>query len=133
MSSTGEAVAWPRVDVGSVAVHEGKLLLVKREGVWGVPRGPLALGERIPEAATRLAREQAGLQSRPVKRVTVEEHIQKNTRGETSTHIITVYYQVRPLSPPRESQARWVTLHQLEEANPKLRQVLNPLESQIRP
>jgi 8-oxo-dGTP diphosphatase len=52
--------------VGAVAVHDGRLLLVRRArepgaGRWSVPGGRLESGELLAEAVTRELREETGL------------------------------------------------------------------------
>jgi ADP-ribose pyrophosphatase YjhB (NUDIX family) len=55
----------PKVVVGAVVHHEGKVLLCRRAiepraGLWTVPAGYLELGETIAEGAVREAQEEAG-------------------------------------------------------------------------
>lgn len=56
----------PRVGVGAVVIHEGRVLMVKRAqpprvGVWSVPGGKVAFGETLQEAAEREVREETGI------------------------------------------------------------------------
>lgn len=55
----------PKVVVGSVVVHEGRVLLCRRaieprRGRWTLPAGYLELGETAQEGALREAQEEAG-------------------------------------------------------------------------
>jgi ADP-ribose pyrophosphatase YjhB (NUDIX family) len=54
----------PKIIVGSVVVHDGKVLLCRRaieprRGFWTLPAGYMELGETVGEGAQREAREEA--------------------------------------------------------------------------
>lgn len=56
----------PRVAVGALVLHEGRLLVVERgkppaEGVWALPGGSIELGETMAEATEREVLEETGL------------------------------------------------------------------------
>jgi 8-oxo-dGTP diphosphatase len=56
----------PELCVGAIAVHDGRLLLVRRghppaTGRWSVPGGRVEPGELLAEAVTRELREETGL------------------------------------------------------------------------
>ncbi|MFN2375871.1 MAG: NUDIX hydrolase [Candidatus Binatia bacterium] len=56
----------PRVAVGALVLHEGRVLLVERgqapaEGTWALPGGSVELGETLAEAAEREVLEETGL------------------------------------------------------------------------
>jgi 8-oxo-dGTP diphosphatase len=56
----------PELCVGAVAVHDGRLLLVRRgrepsAGRWSVPGGRVEAGELLAEAVARELREETGL------------------------------------------------------------------------
>ena len=55
----------PKVVVGSVATHGGRVLLCRRaieprRGFWTLPAGYMEMGETVAEGAAREAREEAG-------------------------------------------------------------------------
>ena len=59
----------PRAVVGSVALHDRRILLCRRAieprlGLWTLPAGYLELGETAEEGAIREAREEAGAEIR---------------------------------------------------------------------
>jgi 8-oxo-dGTP diphosphatase len=56
----------PRVAVGALVLHDGRLLVVERgkppaEGVWALPGGSIELGETMAEAAEREVLEETGV------------------------------------------------------------------------
>lgn len=56
----------PRVAVGALVLHEGRLLVVERgnppaEGVWALPGGGVELGETMAEACEREVLEETGV------------------------------------------------------------------------
>ena len=58
--------ARPELCVGAIAVHDGRLLLVRRghppgEGLWSVPGGRVEVGESVVEAVLRELEEETGL------------------------------------------------------------------------
>ncbi|HEX5816079.1 MAG TPA: NUDIX domain-containing protein, partial [Methylomirabilota bacterium] len=62
---TREYPAAPRVGVGAVVLHEGRVLLVRRGrapalGLWSVPGGLVELGETTVDAARREVEEETG-------------------------------------------------------------------------
>jgi mutator protein MutT len=61
-----DATAFPRVGVGAVMVHDGRVLLIRRgkeplRGRWVVPGGTVEPGETLQEALVREVREETGL------------------------------------------------------------------------
>src|SRR6185295_2930009 len=66
---TREYPDYPRVGVGAIVLHEGRVLLVKRGrapglGLWSVPGGLVDLGETTVEAARREVEEECGIKVR---------------------------------------------------------------------
>ena len=60
----------PRVGVGAVLIHEGKVLLIRRgkeplRGRWVVPGGTVEAGETLEDALAREVLEETGLVVRP--------------------------------------------------------------------
>jgi 8-oxo-dGTP diphosphatase len=114
---------WPMVGVGIVIWRADKVLLVKRgnaprKGEWGLPGGKQHLGETIMEAAIREAREETGLDIRPLGVITAIDGITRKG-GKTEFHYTIVEVAAEAL----EGKAKagddatdicWVSLDEVE-------------------
>jgi len=96
-----EHVPQPCVDL--VVEYDGGVLLVCRQnepasGEWFWPGGRLYKGERLEDAAVRIAREELGLGVRIRERLGVSEHFWETTSvaGLNSRHTVPVVYRVEP-------------------------------------
>lgn len=86
----------PRVGVGAVVIHEGRVLLIRRgkeplRGRWCVPGGTVELGETLEQALVREVREETGLCVRPREVVTVFDRIGREG-GRVLYHYVIVDY-----------------------------------------
>lgn len=91
-----EAPSEPRVGVGAVLVHEGRVLLVRRgkqplRGRWVVPGGTVELGESLEQALVREIEEETGLVVRPLEVATVFDRIERED-GVVRFHYVIVDY-----------------------------------------
>lgn len=92
----------PRVGVGGVVVHDGRVLLIRRGkeplyGRWVVPGGTVELGESLERALVRELREETGLEVEPVELLTVFDRIERD--GERVVyHFVIVDYLCRLLA-----------------------------------
>jgi len=109
----------PRVGVGVVIVVDGSVLLIQRggepgKGLWAVPGGKVAYGERLRDAARREAQEETGLEVDVGEVVWVGEHI------EGVHHIVLIDFLATVVggdlvAADDADDARWVPLEQAKE------------------
>ncbi len=90
------APAAPVVGVGGVAVHEGRVALIRRgkpplEGRWTVPGGRVELGEGLEQALVREMREETGLEVRPLEMLTVFDRIAREDQSVLYHYVIVDY------------------------------------------
>ena len=125
----------PRVGVGGVVIHRGRVLLVQRaqaplQGRWSIPGGLVELGENLESAVRRELKEETGLLVEPVKIVAVIDRIERAHR-RVRYHFVIVDYFCRPKSGELRSasdvsDARWVRPQELADykINPLARRVI---------
>ena len=94
--SSPAGTAFPRVGVGAVMVHDGRVLLIRRgkeplRGRWVVPGGTVEPGETLQDALVREVREETGLTVRPGEVILVFDRIQREG-GEVRYHYVIVDY-----------------------------------------
>jgi len=109
----------PMVGVGAVIVHEGRVLLVRRnteplKGEWSVPGGVLELGEKLRDGAAREALEETGLQVEVEEVLDVFDSIFPDADGRTQYHFVLVDFLCRVISGEAVagsdvSEVKWVT------------------------
>lgn len=87
----------PRVGVGAVVLHEGRVLLVKRGrppgvGRWSLPGGLVELGETTAEAARREVAEECGISVRVAGVAGVVDRVIRDDGGRIQYHYVLVDY-----------------------------------------
>jgi len=93
----------PRVGVGAVVLHEGKVLLVRRggrpsPGKWSLPGGLVELGETTAEAVCREISEECACDIRLVGVCGVIDRIVRDAEGRVRYHYVLVDYLAYPRS-----------------------------------
>lgn len=88
---------YPRVGVGAVVFHGGRVLLVKRGrppgvGRWSLPGGLVELGETTAEAACREVAEECGIAVRVAGVAGVVDRVIRDERGRIQYHYVLVDY-----------------------------------------
>ena len=110
------------VAVGAVAVHDDRILLVRRgrgpaAGEWSVPGGRVEHGETLHEAVVREVGEETGLEVVVTGFLGWVERIADEPDGY---HFVIMDFAVDPLEPEAApvagddaAEAAWVPLHEL--------------------
>jgi len=93
----------PRVGVGAVVLHEGRVLLVRRGGrpswgKWSLPGGLVELGETTAEAVRREIAEECGCDIRLVGICGVIDRIVHDDERRVRYHYVLVDYLAYPES-----------------------------------
>jgi colanic acid biosynthesis protein WcaH len=93
----------PQPCVDLVVEYEDGILLTRRQnepakGEWFWPGSRIYKGERLDDAATRVAREELGLYPVSTERIGVSEHFWERTsvEGLETRHTIPIVYRVVP-------------------------------------
>lgn len=112
-----------RVAVDIIIVHEGNVLLIKREyepfrDAWCLPGGHVDRGEQVHEAAVREAGEETGIDVELDQVVGIYDAPGRDPRGP----VISIAYAAHPTSETPEPEAatdarrvQWFPLHDLPE------------------
>jgi len=108
----------PFVAVGTIVVHDGRVLLARRGtepsyGLWSVPGGAVNLGEELKAAAKRETLEECNIEVEPTDVLEVIERMVRDPDGRVQFHYVIVDYLARwtggELRPGSEAlEARWV-------------------------
>ncbi len=119
--------AMPRVAVGGVVVHKGRVLLIRRAkapscGLWAIPGGAVELGETLRQAAERELLEETGLRTRATLVLKTFEIIDRDEEGRVRFHYVIVDFLAEladdnavPRSGDDAGEARWFAPEELED------------------
>ena len=120
-----EYPAEPRVGVGAVILHEGRVLLVKRggqpsAGKWSLPGGLVNLGETTATAVRREVAEECALTIRIAGVAGVVDRVVRAADGRVRYHYVLVDYLAYPESGAATAgsdaaDVRWVEVERVEE------------------
>ena len=116
---------YPRVGVGAVVLHEGRVLMVRRggqpsSGKWSLPGGLVEVGETIAEAACREIAEECGCVIRLAGVAGVVDRIVRDADGRVRYHYVLVDYLAYPESAAitagsDAAEACWVEVERVHE------------------
>ncbi|HPK53544.1 MAG TPA: NUDIX hydrolase [Smithellaceae bacterium] len=128
----------PRVGVGAITIHQGKVLLVKRgvepsRGLWAIPGGTLELGETLQECAAREILEETGITIKVGACIYVFDFFQRDKDGKIKFHFVIVdfaaeYVSGEPRGADDAEEARWLAPAELN-ALPVAKNTLAALRS----
>jgi 8-oxo-dGTP diphosphatase len=87
----------PRVGVGAVVLHQGRVLLVRRggppaAGKWSLPGGLVNIGETTVDAVRREVEEECAIKIRVGDVVGVIDRIVRDAAGHVRYHYVIVDY-----------------------------------------
>ncbi|HOI72761.1 MAG TPA: NUDIX hydrolase [Syntrophales bacterium] len=109
----------PRVGVGAIVIHEGRVLLVERgidpsRGLWAIPGGSLELGETIQAGAEREILEETGIVIRAGEPVYTFDFFERDAEGRIRFHYVIVdvigeYVSGRVQGADDAADARWLS------------------------
>jgi ADP-ribose pyrophosphatase YjhB (NUDIX family) len=115
----------PRVGVGAVVLHKGRVLLVRRggqpsAGKWSLPGGLVELGETTTDAVRRELTEECGLTIHVVGVAGVVDRIVRDAGGRVRYHYVLVDYLAyadsdRVSAGSDAAECRWVEVERVEE------------------
>jgi len=115
----------PRVAVGAVVFHRGRVLLVRRASppardLWAIPGGGVRLGETLRRAAEREVLEETGLRIRAAEPVFTFEVIDRGKDGRIRFHYLIVdleaeYLEGELRAGDDAAEARWVSAAEMDD------------------
>jgi 8-oxo-dGTP diphosphatase len=108
----------PRLAVGAIVFHAGKVLLVKRgrppaKGQWAIPGGTVKLGESLQEAAQREILEETGIAVEAKAPVHAIDTVVRDSTGRVQFHYVIIdlaadYLYGDPVAGDDADEACWV-------------------------
>lgn len=116
---------YPRVGVGAVVLHEGRVLLVRRGGQpslgrWTLPGGLVELGETTAEAVRRELHEECGIDITVAGLAGVVDRVVRDAEGRIRYHYVLVDYLAytdtdRVTAGSDAAEACWVEVERVTE------------------
>jgi len=118
-SGSGAYPEHPRVAVGAVVFHDGRVLLVRRgkppaQGLWAIPGGSVLLGETLQQAAEREILEETGVTITAGQPVLTFDVVERDDAGRIRFHYVIVdldarYDHGQPHAGDDALEARWIS------------------------
>jgi 8-oxo-dGTP diphosphatase len=110
----------PTVCVGAIALHSGRLLLIRRAtppgaGEWSVPGGRVEPDELLAEAVVRELREETGLEGVCGELVGVAERMSEHGHFVILDYEVTVLDERSPHAASDAADVAWVPLEDVSE------------------
>lgn len=115
----------PRVGVGAVVLHKGRVLLVRRGGQpsmgkWTLPGGLVEIGETTTDAVRRELVEECALPIRVVDIAGVIDRVVRDAEGRVRYHYVIVDYLAyadsdRVTAGSDAAECRWVEVDRVGE------------------
>src|SRR5688500_18338801 len=108
----------PQLAVGAVVVHDGALLMVRRDqepakGLWSVPGGRLEKGEYLSAAVAREVQEETSVQITVGSLLGILEVV-GDPHYVILDYIATVSERTEPVAGTDVSEARWIPLDEVD-------------------
>ena len=108
----------PQLAVGAVVVHDGALLMVRRDqepakGLWSVPGGRLEKGEYLSAGVAREVKEETGVEISVGSLLGILEVV-GDPHYVILDYIATVAERTEPVAGTDVSEARWIPLDEVD-------------------
>ena len=112
----------PVAGIGAVVIHNDQVLLVKRakapkKGLWCIPGGKITYGETLQQAAEREIKEETGVTIKAGVPIYVFDLIIDTEYHYIIIDLIAEYISGTPKAGDDASDAKWISLHHLDDPN----------------
>ncbi len=107
---------------GGLVEHDGKYLIIKRNGMWDIPKGKLDKGESIEECAVREVEEECGIENPKIDFHIVNTYHTYYYKGKPTikkTHWYAMKYEgtgeLIPQKKENITKAKWCKIPEIDE------------------
>jgi len=110
--------ARPFLAVSAAIVRDGKIFVVRRDGLFSLPGGVVEAGETLKEAVMREVSEETGIAIEPVALAGFRETIARDQADRVERHFVILCFAARwqagePALNEELSEARWLDPQEL--------------------